>query len=193
MCKKLLTVLLSLITILGCSKQVDPFEQIVRTQIQRYPRMQVRDLYKLVYQAAMGNIHLGVDSSVLRNYLMSEIEGIAASDSEPLVEEISPDGLIRVNLRPFKALGGNPEKLFEAMLRTADTFHPEKFRINEYWNKIGKMATDHTIPFDTSQLDSFFVMMQKEDFPAAHHSEEYSNAYNPAYRIISKKFLPVVN
>lgn len=193
MFKRLLTISLSFVTVLGCSKQGDPFEQIVKIQIQRYPETQIQDLYKLVYQAAMGNIHLGVDSSVLKGYLMSEIEGIEASDAEPLVEEISPEGLIRLNLRPFKAQGGNPEKLFAAMMRTADSFHPEKTKINEYWKDIGKMAIDHSLPFETNQLDSFFVAMQKRDFPAIHHSEEYSKAYHPAYRVISKEFLPTMN
>ena len=190
MSKKLLTVSFAMMTIFSCSRQIDPFQQIVQTHLRRYPQMQVQDLYKLVYQAGMGNIHLGVDPSILKNYLMSEIEGIEASDAERLVEEISTDGLIRVNLRPYKAKGADPEKLFEAMMQTADAYHPEKTKINKYWKVIEEMADHQSLPFSKSQLDSFFVSMQKKDFPAVHHSEEYSNAYHPAYRVILKEFLP---
>lgn len=166
------------------------FKEIIQSQIQRYPQMQVQDLYKLAYQAAMGNIHLGVDPSALRNYLANEMGKIEASDNEELVEEISGDGLIRVNLRPYKASGGIPEKLFEAMMATTNTFHPQEAKISQYWEVIEKMAGGKSFPFNRSQLDSFFVTMQDRNFPAVHHSEEYINAYHPAYRVILKDFLP---
>lgn len=188
----LLITCIVLIAISGCSKRVDPYQEVVKAQFQRYPQMQVQDLYKLVYQAAMGNIHLGIEPSVLKNYLIGEMEKIEASDNEPLVEEIAGDGMVRVNLRPFKANDGDPIKLFEAMMQTADSFHPRKEKLNEYWKAIGEMADDRSLPFSRSQLDSFFVTMQEQDFPAVHHSEAYSQAYQPAYRVILKAHLPAI-
>ncbi len=191
MITKLLILLLwftTTISVLNCSNSNDPFQEIVKKQIQRYPQMQIEDLYKLVYQAAMGNIHLGVDPKILKNYLFSELNRVDASGEEPLFEKISPDNLIRLNLRPFKAKGGDPEKLFGAMIQTAQTFQPDKEKIIHYWKDIERMAEENSIPFDKTELDSFFGKMQSMDFPAIHHSDEYSESYHPAYRIIMKQY-----
>lgn len=178
---------------LNCSHQSEKisrtsFQEIIKTQLQRYPQMQIEDLYKLNYQAAMGNIHLGIDPKVLKNYLLSELEKVDESDEEPLFEQISPDNLIRLNLRPFKAKGGDPEKLFEAMMQTARTFQPDSQKIIQYWNVIEGMAKKNLIPFKNSELDSFLSKIQEMNFPAIHHSNKYMEAYHPAYRVLLQEY-----
>ena len=188
--KKLFTLCFLLTIGINCQSSKDPFQEIIQDQLQRYPQMQTQDLYKLVYQAAMGNIHLGVDPAVLKNYLVNEMDKVDASDNEPLVEEISPEGMIRVNLRPYKVKSGTSEKLFEAMRETANTFTPNKNKIIQYWEIIEKMAEDNSIPFNKSELESFLKEMQASDYPAVHHSDQYLELYHPAYRVILKKYLP---
>lgn len=188
--KKLLTMCLLLTMGINCQSSKDPFQEIIQDQLQRYPEMQTQDLYKLVYQAAMGNIHLGIDPTVMRNYLINEMDKVEASNNEPLVEKISTEGMIRVNLRPYKVKGGTSEKLFKAMIETANTFNPDKNKIVQYWKVIEKMAGDNLISYNKSQLESFLKEMQASDYPAVHHSDKYSASYYPAYRVILKKYLP---
>lgn len=188
--KKLFTLCFLLTIGINCQSSKDPFQEIIQDQLQRYPQMQTQDLYKLVYQAAMGNIHLGIDPAVLKNYLVNEMDKVDASDNEPLVEEISPEGMIRVNLRPYKVKSGTSEKLFEAMRETANTFTPNKNKIIQYWEVIEKMTEDNSIPFNKSELESFLKEMQASDYPAVHHSDQYLELYHPAYRVILKKYLP---
>ena len=188
--KKLFTLCFLLTIGINCQSSKDPFQEIIQDQLQRYPQMQTQDLYKLVYQAAMGNIHLGIDPAVLKNYLVNEMDKVDASDNEPLVEEISPEGMIRVNLRPYKAKSGTSEKLFKAMRETANTFTPNKNKIIQYWEVIEKMTEDNSIPFNKSELESFLKEMQASDYPAVHHSDQYLELYHPAYRVILKKYLP---
>ena len=188
--KKLFTLCFLLTIGINCQSSKDPFQEIIQDQLQRYPQMQTQDLYKLVYQAAMGNIHLGIDPAVLKNYLVNEMDKVDASDNEPLVEEISPEGMIRVNLRPYKVKSGTSEKLFKAMRETANTFTPNKNKIIQYWEVIEKMTEDNSIPFNKSELESFLKEMQASDYPAVHHSDQYLELYHPAYRVILKKYLP---
>ena len=188
--KKLFTLCFLLTIGINCQSSKDPFQEIIQDQLQRYPQMQTQDLYKLVYQAAMGNIHLGIDPAVLKNYLVNEMDKVNASDNEPLVEEISPEGMIRVNLRPYKVKSGTSEKLFKAMRETANTFTPNKNKIIQYWEVIEKMTEDNSIPFNKSELESFLKEMQASDYPAVHHSDQYLELYHPAYRVILKKYLP---
>ena len=189
--KKLFTLCFLLTIGINCQSSKDPFQEIIQDQLQRYPQMQTQDLYKLVYQAAMGNIHLGIDPAVLKNYLVNEMDKVNASDNEPLVEEISPEGMIRVNLRPYKVKSGTSEKLFEAMRETANTFTPNKNKIIQYWEVIEKMTEDNSIPFNKSELESFLKEMQASNYPAVHHSDQYLELYHPAYRVILKKYLSI--
>ena len=193
--KKLLTICFILTIGINCQNSKDPFQEIIQDQLHRYPQMQIQDLYKLVYQAAMGNIHLGIDPAILKNYLISEMDKVdlrsrrEASDNEPLVEEISTEGMIRVNLRPYKSKRGDPEKLFEAMMETANTFNPDKNKITQYWKVLERMAEENLIPFNRRELESFLKEMRVSDYPAVHHSDQYSESYHPAYRVILKKYL----
>jgi hypothetical protein len=190
--KKILAICFFVAIGINCQNSKNQFQEIIQEQIQRYPQMQIQDLYKLVYQAAMGNIHLGVDPKILKNYLINELEKIDVTENEPLIEEISEQRMIRVNLRPYKARGGDPDRLFEAMMETANAFHPDKKKILQYWKIIERMAQQNSIPFHKGELDSFLKKMKEANFSAVHHSKEYSEKYKPAYRVILKKYLPVL-
>lgn len=189
---------LILMVMISCSNQSqnssaeNSFQEIIQTHLQRYPKMQIEDVYKLVHQAAMGNIHLGADSTMLKNYLVQEMAKIEASEEEPLVEAISPEGLVRVNLRPYKARGGDPRLLLAAMMQTAQAFTPDKEKIIGYWKTVKELADKDSLPFEAEAMKTFRKQMEERGFPAIHHSQEYANAYRPAYRVILKQYLPQI-
>lgn len=176
----------------SCAKQQSTFEKVIQVQLQRYPAMQIQDLYKLVYQATMGNEHLMTDSAAVHGYLIHELESIQASVDEPLIEAISPDGeVVRLNLRPFKARHGDPRALFQAMLQTARTFQKAPERLEQYWHDLEQMAKSGATAFDAAALQSFFREMRKKGFSAVHHSAVYAEKYAPAYRVLLKKYSPM--
>jgi len=163
----------------------------MHTQLQRYPAIQIQDLYKLLYQAALGNEHLMTDSAMVHDYLIRELESIQASSVEPLLEEISPDGeVVRLNLRPFKAREGDHRALFQAMMQTTRAFQKSPERLEHNWRDLEQMAKSGAIAFDAATMQSFFREMREKGFPAVHHSAVYAEKYAPAYRVILKKYLP---
>lgn len=176
----------------SCVKQKPAFEKVVLTQLQRYPAMQIDDLYKLVYQAALGNEHLMTDSAMVHGYLVKELKGIHASSAEPLLEEISPAGeIVRLNLRPFKARHGDHRALFRAMMQTARNFQKSPERLEQYWRDLEQMASSGALAFDNAAMQSFLREMREKDYPAVHHSAVYEEKYAPAYRVILKKYSPL--
>ena len=175
----------------ACSPQPGQFDRIVLEQFARYPQMQAQDLYKLAFQAALGNEHLMVDTAMVRRYLLEELEGVEASSDEPLVEEINPEGtLVRVNLRPFKAAGLDPEALLLAMMRTAETVDPSEERLEVYLLSIRQLASEGRIPVDLRELLPYIEHQRMSGFPAVHHSSAYAETYVPAYRVTLRAFLP---
>jgi hypothetical protein len=175
----------------SCANEKSSFQKLITAQLQRYPAMQIQDLYKLVYQAALGNEHLITDSAMVHNYLIQELENVQADSNEPLLEEISPDGaVVRLNLRPFKAQHGDHRALFQAMMQTVRTFQKSQERLGRYLSDLEQMAASGDIPFETDAMQAFFREMREKGNPAVHHSAVYKKQYAPAYRILLKKYAP---
>jgi hypothetical protein len=188
-----LVVLFALLSV-TCARQEDGFKSVVLEQCARYPRMQMQDLYKLAFQGALGNEHLMTDTALVRDYLRKELEELGPLRGEPLFEEITPGGtLVRVNLRPFKDGGGDPERLLDAMFQTASAFEPSEERLESYLLSIRQLARDELIPITLGEFLPYVEHLRTSGFPALHHSASYEKEYHPAYRVVLRALLPDVS
>ena len=166
------------------------FRQILSNQVVRYPQLQLQDLYKLIYQAAMGSEHAIQDMDAARHYLESELNGLGEGLEEQTLDPISPDRrIVRINLRPYIAEGGDPSMLLTAFIRTANEYKGIWAHLRQYWSYVERMAMAEELPFSQDEPERFFVKMEAEGFPVVHHSVAYRAAYHPAYRVIARDFL----
>jgi 8-oxo-dGTP pyrophosphatase MutT (NUDIX family) len=168
----------------------DRFADIMRAHHSRYPLAQIEDLYKLAHQAALGSEHAVEDEDAARVWLKRELDKITESASEPLLDEISGDGgIVRVNLRPYMKIEGDPESLFRAFIQTANQFKgsPEALVLN--WRVIEYLAQRGEIHLPYEGLRAFMKKMQSSGYPALHHSDRYQLAYKPSYRVIARQAL----
>lgn len=178
-----------------CKNEKMKLKEIIITQFNRYPKMEVTDLFKIIYQAAMGNKHLLKDESKAYKYLKYEFENIKTLDSEPLYEDISPEReFVRVNLRPYKAKGWDIDNLFEIMLKTANYYDESIKKLDDYCDYLLEFQKQGCIPFSKNSLKNIILKMKNNQYAPFHHSKEYKENYNPAYRVVSfdlfkKKFL----
>lgn len=169
-------------------------EQIIVEQFKRYPELKARDVYKFIYQAAMGNGHLIKNEKAFYGNLCKEIETIDADPGMPLIEWLDPNGLLlRLNLGPFKATHGNLNKLRQCVIKTASDFQPSLDNLMNYWDIVISLSKETKISLKTSELNKFYKKMDIQSFPATRHSEEYRRLYHPSYRIINHKFLKTLN
>jgi hypothetical protein len=163
---------------------------ILLSHLERYPKMTIQDIYKLIYQAAMGPEHLLKDKKIAYEKLRDEINKLNIHFSQPILEEIDPlDQIVRLNLVPFKENQGNPERLMEAFYQTAVTFKASTENLKTYFTEIILMAEEINLSFKTNEIQTFFRMIQKCNFPPMHHSKRYKKAYQPSYRLVLKKYL----
>jgi len=152
--------------------------------------MEIQDLYKLAFHAAMGNEHIMADTAMLRGYLVEELASVEADSDEPLFEPLSRDGdLGRLNLRAYKSAFSNPDPIVRAMIRTAEKIHPSYDRLEQYWQTILTMAANNDIPFAPADLTPFWEHMRSEGFPPVHHSDLYRSTYRPSYRVLCRSEL----
>lgn len=162
---------------------------ILLGQLSRHPAMQIVDIYKLVHQASMGSEHAVSDRGAAQLWLEQELASLGAGPDDPLVDPISHDGsILRIHLRPFIAQGGDPIKLLDAFIRTANEFHGSTTILQDYWNEVTKMAAAGELPFSREEVCNFGEEMAAQHYHAMHHSRVYAEVYKPAYRVVAKVF-----
>jgi hypothetical protein len=166
------------------------FCRILSDQCLRYPRMELQDLYKLIFQAAWGSEHAASEVVAARRWLDRELKELAVGPEEPVIDPIAPDErIVRINLRPYMASEGDIEELLRAFVRTAQEYRGTEMTLRRYWDYAEQMATATWLPFSREALRGYFTTMQAQGLPAVHHSHSYRNAYHPAYRVVRYDFL----
>ena len=102
------------------------------------PETQIEDAYKWLLHASLGGEHAVKDDSGPRRWLDGEWDGLDAPfPGEPEITQLRPDGLlIRVNLRPYKAAGGDKEVLLQAFVASARRFHADKKEFVAEWRAL---------------------------------------------------------
>jgi hypothetical protein len=164
---------------------------ILLNHAQRYPYLAVADLYKLIYQAAMGNEHAVTDENRVRDLLRQEIVDLTAGPPEALVDPISADHrIVRIHLRPYVDLGLDQEVLVNAFIMTARHFPGSLNSLSEYARIALQLAQEGVLPFAPEQFSGYIADQRTNGFPPVHHSQLYTEKYRPAYRIVARETLP---
>lgn len=172
------------------ASEEEAFRRILALQFNRYPLMEVQDIYKLIHQASMGSEHAVQDLDVTRAFLEREVNELTDGPEEPLEDIISADGqIVRINLRPYLASNASLDNLFKAFVRTANEFEGSKKRLKRYRSYAERMKDKGSFAFSRTALQAFFDQMEFEGFPAVHHSASYATAYQPAYRVVLHELL----
>jgi hypothetical protein len=165
-------------------------EALVRKQQKLHLNLGVQDVYKLLFQGVMGVAHILEDKEQAKRYLENEFAGVNVSKflDEPLVEDVSVSGeVVRVNLRPFKRLGPSLNRLFEAMVVSAERMKEDKETFMTLWNRFIGLVKAGRLDFDHEALVEFDKVTKDKGYPPIHHSKEYVRANKPTYRVVDKK------
>ncbi len=167
-------------------------QEILADHFTRTPSMQPQDIYKLLFQAALGSEHAVADQQSARIWLAREISGMGDGPSAPLLEPLSPDGqLLRVHLRPYINSGKDPETLLHAFIQTANEWHGSTQTLKMDAAEAVTFLRSWTGSLPPEDFRTFFTSMEDQGFPSVHHSAEYIRLYRPAYRVVARKFLEV--
>lgn len=127
-------------------------ERVVQDHHTRYPGLQIRDLCKLLHQAALGSEHAVSDRGSVERWMTRELAEIGEGPVEPLVDPISHNrDIVRIHLRPYVAAGHDPRLLLDAFIRTANDYHGESRLLEQYLSDAIAMNA-----FSAQETDEFF-------------------------------------
>ena len=160
---------------------MEELQKVLREHAKRYPLMQPRDAVKLIYQNEFGGGHLIRDEQACLNYLRREYADLEKDPAAALYEDIG-NGIIRVNLAALRE--EDLEQLGKAFV---DSAAKHKGTLDSFLNKLEVLRTltaEGVFAFDLDALNSYLSEYEAAGYPAVSHSEQYRQAYKPAYRIL---------
>ncbi len=165
----------------------DDFLQLIRQHLAWYPLMQVRDVYKLIYQGAMGPEHMVATQQEFARRLEVEFSSLQPARSERLLEPVRSDqSLLRLNLRSYKAREKAIDRIIPLLLQTSRQTHGSMEELVNSWTILVQHAEKgqvDSLPFD--EVNKFSHWLEREGYPAVHHSQVYRREYQPAYRLLA--------
>jgi len=175
------------------SNEIFIMKEILQKEIQKYPKMEIQDIYKFIHQAAMGSEHAVKDTTAVREWMKNEIAGLKFDRLENLIDTISPGGkIVRINLRPYLKAGYDTEKLLNSFIKTANEFKGSTKNLKKYIKAVLQLINDGRINFQKEEAKKFFDEMKIKKYPAVHHSKKYEEKYSPAYRVVAGEFIPAI-
>ena len=163
---------------------MEELRTILIAHAKQYPLMQPRDAVKLIYQNEFGGGHLIRDEQACLNYLRREYADLEKDPTVPLYEDIG-NGIVRVNLAAVK-----PEDL-EKLGRDFICSSAEHTGTTDSFLKkldiLCQLAEEGIFSFTMQELKIYFSEYIQSGCPMVSHSEQYRQAYQPAYRIIKSR------
>ncbi len=172
---------------------VDPGSWLTLLQMHLgwYPLMELRDVYKLLYQGVMGAEHLMPSREEYTRYLQSEYEPLLPDPAGRLLDPLRPDGaLYRLNLRLFKSRPQGLDPLISYLLETAHIITGTRSELEGVWDAFSQLCNKEQITnYDIASIEQFTRWLEQLEYPAIHHSQTYSREYQPAYRLIAARFV----
>ena len=163
---------------------MEELRTILIAHAKQYPLMQPTDAVKLIYQNEFGGGHLIRDEEAYLNYLRREYASVEKDPTAPLYEDIG-NGIVRVNLAAVK-----PEDL-EQLGRDFICSAAEHTGTTDSFLKkldiLRQLAEEGIFSFTMQELKIYFSEYIQSACPMVSQSEQYRQAYQPAYRIIKSR------
>ncbi len=157
----------------------------------RYSKLQIRDIFKFLYQSSFGCEHLMVSLEKAKEYIFNEYT-VNESYSDNKIEQLDGD-YVRVPIS-YIDKGLSIETFTKLFIASAKKEENGLENLKQKLNVVEDLVSQNLLPFSKEDFIKEKEVWAKNGYPAVHHSEIYRNNYKPAYRVISKKyvkFLPV--
>lgn len=174
-------------------KMIEDIRPILIHHQEQFPCMKIQDLVKLIYQNEFAGGHLITNEAESLQRLQREVQSLTEESSKlteniPVCFESIGNGLCRLNLTRIKETGIELSTVNRFFIITANAVTGNAQSFKEKLEILRECLQDKSLPYDLADLDT---MLNAYDFlhcPPISHSSTYSQAYEPAYRIVQFAF-----
>jgi hypothetical protein len=161
---------------------------LLQAHIERYPEMEIMDVYRLLHQAVFGAGRPVKSQKAEREWLEREVEITRPETGQPILESVHPEGrIVRLHLRPYLAAKGDPRKLLDAYVDSSKITLGDAAQMSASWDIFRQMiqaGAPFGERFDARTALHFGRSHAAEAWPASHHSPTILRKYRPVYRVM---------
>ena len=172
----------------GCVDESNNIRQAIDAMKERYPSTTLQDVYKSCFQDYYGVAHLLADRESVKRYIDYEL-----SNADTLVSSYyEPCGwrgdFVRVNLSAIRDGRITTDMLTDAFMASAEfSMKNSTEEWKKIWHAVMSNARESLVTLKHFSEDSAKIeaLLDRGEY-VMHHSEEYSKAHHPHYRIIHR-------
>ncbi len=154
---------------------------------ERYPKLQIEDVFKYLYQSAFGSEHLIRDEKDAADYIKREFSEMKGTMNAP-IEALDGD-YSRVSLSLLSE-GLKAETLARIFYLSAKTESSEKEKLINDLKMAKELVENGELPFSKEAFEQKNAAWANTGYAALHHSAVFRAEYKPHYRVISNKYAP---
>ena len=160
----------------------------IKKHLECYPKMEIQDVMKLLYQSEFGGGHLISNEEMSLKRIQEEYECINENEMVcmSVIEPIG-DRMCRIYLSAITN-GMKPEVLNQIFVKSANhrtgTIEGLEAKLNQFM----EACEQGILTFEPSSVKCVWEAWKEEGYPAKSHSATYREAYHPAYRVIEASY-----
>ena len=164
-------------------------KKLIANHLEHYPLLQLQDLFKFLYQSVFGCEHMLTSLDHAIHGIEKEASSLSVGE-DPVTEELDGD-YCRIPLS-YLNKGLSPKTLGQLFFLSAGEPKGEVSDLLTRLETVKEMILEEILPFSMRAFEEAFAKWEAEGFPALHHSAIFRDTYKPAYRVIAKKYLPLL-
>ena len=153
---------------------------------QTYPKLQIQDIFKYLYQSSFGCEHLVSSIETVTEYIRKEYDSIR-HDNHASIEPL--DG--RYSRVPLSCLdrGISADTLGRLFCLSAGKEETGLTDLLEKLRIAHELVLENVLPFSPADFETSVKDWAKKGYPAVHHSDIFRENYKPSYRVIANEYL----
>jgi len=175
------------------------FKCLLLEHYRKYPKMQLQDMVKLIYQNEFGAGHLISNEQDSMKRLKEESENIRQvpyeEDACGLFEDIG-NGLYRLHLSAMGSTDIDLATVNKFFINTANSVRGSIQNFEDKLEVLKECCEENSLPYSLQECKAYLDDYKNKGYPPVSHSMTYKSLYFPAYRIVKaeyKKYFEVFN
>jgi len=174
------------------NRKID-MKSLLLKQYELYPKMQIQDMIKLIYQNEFAGGHFITNETDSFMRLQEECHSLRVHSlgtkipANALFEKIG-NGLCRLHLTALINGDINLKTANRFFVSTANSICGGIQSFEEKLDVLRKCCKDRELPYPLEELEAYLHFYQSQGYPPVSHSENYRTAYSPTYRIVKSEY-----
>ncbi len=161
---------------------MDTLLLLIYEHIRRYPKIEIQDVVKLLYQQQLGTGHAVPSFNAAFESINKEREGLSSLTARPLFESIG-NNRYRLHLNSPQCSLFSSQTIAHLFTSQKEET-PNKEALENQLANLLTLIKEERLPFSLNAAQEFLAAYRFSGYPPLHHSQDYKNYYSPAYRVV---------